>query len=355
VGGYVDGVDAWKRKPFRWRLPGLYTDDTQQALILAEVLTRCGRVDSERIAERYVALATPRGGYMGAHRAVSKSFRAVIDDLEAGVPADRTGQSSAGMGAAMRIAPVALFGEKSTESMLEWVLAASLITHRDIRSLAAAAGVALAIRRLIRGEIPSGSFLLRLAGDVRHAEAWILEHCGDWVSGRRQHSHSISQVIARTERWLDLPRDQAMQSIVEEANHHGPTGVLKRATQGFAPALLPACLYMLCKQPDFADCVLEMINLGGDADTAGAVLGSLAGAEHGFSGIPEELLAGLQNRAGIAVWADCLVQGGTEGCEHPLPDLIEVERSLCEAEGSFRDAQAFPRGGGGGQGAGVHR
>ena len=45
VKNYVDGVQAWKRKPYRWRLRGLYSDDTQQALALCDVLLEHGRVD----------------------------------------------------------------------------------------------------------------------------------------------------------------------------------------------------------------------------------------------------------------------------------------------------------------------
>src|SRR5436309_1272644 len=59
---YVDGAVAWRRKPYRWRMPGLYTDDTQQALALADVLLERGYVDVERLAEVYLALATPKGG-----------------------------------------------------------------------------------------------------------------------------------------------------------------------------------------------------------------------------------------------------------------------------------------------------
>ena len=35
VDNYVDGALAWKKKPYRWRMPGLYSDDTQQALAQA--------------------------------------------------------------------------------------------------------------------------------------------------------------------------------------------------------------------------------------------------------------------------------------------------------------------------------
>src|SRR5262245_54260390 len=51
---YVDGARAWKKKPYRWRMPGLYTDDTQQALAIADVLLEQSRVDPERLAKLYV-------------------------------------------------------------------------------------------------------------------------------------------------------------------------------------------------------------------------------------------------------------------------------------------------------------
>ena len=38
VTDYVDSTLAWKKKRHRWRLQGLYTDDTQQALALCDVL-----------------------------------------------------------------------------------------------------------------------------------------------------------------------------------------------------------------------------------------------------------------------------------------------------------------------------
>src|SRR3954467_13056772 len=61
VSGYVDGAVAWKRKPYRWRMPGLYTDDTQQALALSDVLIESGRADAGRLADVYLALANPKG------------------------------------------------------------------------------------------------------------------------------------------------------------------------------------------------------------------------------------------------------------------------------------------------------
>src|SRR4051794_29760725 len=68
VKNFVDGVQAWKRKPYRWRLRGLYSDDTQQALALCDVLLEYGAIDTDRLADLYLALATPKGSFAGAHR-----------------------------------------------------------------------------------------------------------------------------------------------------------------------------------------------------------------------------------------------------------------------------------------------
>src|ERR1700745_333715 len=79
---YVDGSIAWKRKPYRWRLPGLYSDDTQQALELADTLIEHGEVDADHLVGLYVQMATPRGVYMGAHRGVGRSFRHALGEWE---------------------------------------------------------------------------------------------------------------------------------------------------------------------------------------------------------------------------------------------------------------------------------
>src|SRR6185312_9250104 len=118
---YVDGARAWKKKPYRWRMPGLYSDDTQQALALCDTLLERRQVDPEHLAGLYLALATPRGAYVGAHRGVGRSFRYALAELERGIPPLEAGQLSAGVGAAMRIAPVALYCDDESPALFDAV------------------------------------------------------------------------------------------------------------------------------------------------------------------------------------------------------------------------------------------
>lgn len=333
---FVDGAKAWKKKPYRWRRPGLYSDDTQQALALSDVLLECGGIDPDRLADVYLRLATPKGSYIGAHRGVGRSFRQVLNALERGVSPRETGQESAGIGAAMRIAPVALYFDRDdTEAMFGAAMAASLMTHRDIRSLAGAMAVTHAVRRLLDGEPRDPSLLFRVAADVAKDEAKIVNRYGDVVSSARLYSKSLSNALAHTEKLLEVPRERALAGLVEEANSHGAEPPCKRATMGFPPAAIPTCLYLLVTTDSFEEAMIDVINLGGDADSTGAILGAMLGAHYGVDSIPSRWRSKLENLDGIDVRAQALAQRSTDNFE--IPDLVEGEKALSADEGTYRE------------------
>jgi len=344
---YVDGVKAWKKKPFRWRLPGLYTDDTQQALALIDVLLGAGKVDLDRLAEVYVEMATPDLGHAGAHRGVSKSFRKVLADLKRGVSPRETGQASAGIGAATRIAPVGLYHAGDPEALFDAVMAASLMTHRDIRSLSGAMAVALAVVRLLNlaDTRPNPSFVLWLAADVAKAEDRIAAEFAGSVNSLGAHRRSLSTAIANVDAVLEMPRDRALNALVEQANRHGPESGVRRATQGFPPSCIPTCLYLLLTTESIEEALVDIVNLGGDTDSAGAILGSFAGALYGTNPIPDRWLAGLQNRDAIDVRALAIHRGSARNLD--IPDLVTREFELSAREAANRESLlSQPRPGG---------
>ncbi len=72
--------------------------------------------------------------------------------------------------------------------------------------------------------------------------------------------------IAHAESVLDLPRERALSALVEEANRHGAEPACKRPTMGFPPACIPTCFYLLLTTDSFEEAVVDVVNLGGDAD-----------------------------------------------------------------------------------------
>jgi ADP-ribosylglycohydrolase len=334
---YVDGSVAWKKKPHRWRFPGLYSDDTQQALVLAEVLLECGRIVPERAVELYLELATLDGHFLGAHRGAGKSFRQAIERWQAGAGAMEAGQLSAGIGAAVRIAPLAIYFGQDGPGLFDAVMAASLMTHRDQRSLSGAFAVAHLVRRLLDGEPRSASLALRLAGDVARAEARIADEFADRaLTGLPDHRHALSQAIARVEALIDVPRPRALSALVDEANLHGAEPECRKPTMGFPPACIPTCLYVLLTTDSLHDALVDIINLGGDTDSAGAIVGAAAGAHYGVNAIPPRWLAGLQNVPGVNGRAVALARQSPAGVEFPA--LVETERELSRREAQRRES-----------------
>jgi ADP-ribosyl-[dinitrogen reductase] hydrolase len=326
VTDYVDGVKAWRKKPFRWRLPGLYTDDTQQALALTDVLLATGRVDLDHLAGLYVGLATPDLGYVGAHRGVGKSFKQVLIDLKKGVCPRETGQDSAGIG---------LYFADDPDRLFEAVVDASLMTHRDIRSVAGALAVALAVSRLLREPTRDPSFLFRLAADVFRAEDRLASEFGRSLTSVVAHRRSLSSAIAHVESVLECPRDRALVALAEHANRHGPDSPV-RPTQGFPPACIPTCLYLLLTTDSLEEALIDVVNLGGDADSAGAILGAFTGVVYGVAAIPDRWLLGLHNQDGIDARARAIARKSAFGLE--IPDLVAREYELSAKEAANRSA-----------------
>ena len=65
-------------------------------------------------------------------------------------------------------------------------------------------------------------------------------------------------------------------------------------SSGYVVHTLEAALWTFWTTKTFEEGALKVVNLGGDADTVGAVYGGLAGAWYGVEDIPEEWINGLQ-------------------------------------------------------------
>lgn len=81
-------------------------------------------------------------------------------------------------------------------------------------------------------------------------------------------------------------------------------------SDGYVVSTLEASLWCLAHGRTFEEIVLSAVNLGGDADTTGAVTGGMAGWLLGASTIPEAWIEALPRRAEV----EALIEGFTERC-----------------------------------------
>ena len=62
---------------------------------------------------------------------------------------------------------------------------------------------------------------------------------------------------------------------------------------GWAVSTLEAALWAFNSTSTFEDALIAAVNLGGDADSIGAVTGQIAGAYYGFAAIPERWIRAI--------------------------------------------------------------
>jgi ADP-ribosylglycohydrolase len=251
------------------RPAGSITDDTEQALLVADVLLAdSGHIDSEDLARRLLAWAE-RARERGSLDLLGPSSSAAVAALVAGGPLDEAGGFGATNGAAMRIAPVGLVATTDDlDGLVDLVVEASRVTHHTGVAIAGAAAVAAAVSAGIGGASAAEATTVGI-----HA-AELGQRRGEWFAGA-----SIARRITWAMSLVDAhDHDRSVRDIVELVG-------TSLATQ----ESVPAAFAVLALHPDDPwQACLTAASLGGDSDTIAAMTGAIAGACHGMDRWPHE-------------------------------------------------------------------
>jgi ADP-ribosylglycohydrolase len=336
----VDPLKVWSQQPWRWRQQGLYSDDTQQALFLADTLVRCRGFDAEffgRLLLRAGQAETP--GSFGAHRGIGPTFQAALKRLSEGVPAEQTGVPSAGMGAAMRVAPVGLYYADQQEELAPAAVRQGLVTHCDPRALALAAAVAFAVARGASGaweRLPPRDRIGELVEWVGRAEKQIETDFIARVPVQAMDMFGrVRSCVENFRHYLEMERKQVWNQVKNEANRHFPDHKITEPGDAFALAGGISALFVGVAAESFEDGVIEIIALGKDTDTMGAIAGGILGGRFGEEAIPQPWREGLQNREQVALRGEALLAKSFQGL--PIEDPVEMEARLTLAETKERE------------------
>ncbi len=319
------------------RLPGAYTDDTQQALCIVDVLLEKGRLAPEALAQKFVELAQPiegiRGPYFGAHRGTGPGFREAVRALQRGVSWRESGTLSAGNGTAMRVGPVGAFYHDGR--FIEFrtaVFQSAWITHRDPRALAGAFMIAYSVVFGINQGAPfdAGRFLRELYTVVQEAEKVIQKRY--WrpdLGVPREACFHVSEAIGRLRGWLAWDVQDVIAEVTDYAQQC--TAIPTHALSSFVLGSGVMAVYLFARfGADLETALIQAINLGGDTDSIGAMVGTMTGARHGYSAIPARWRSGLRNHDAIYARARALAR--KEGLPAGVPALREMEVALTREE-----------------------
>jgi ADP-ribosyl-[dinitrogen reductase] hydrolase len=240
------------------------------ALALAESLLAHFPLDPDDLARRFVSWLSFGPDDVGIHT------RHVLGRIRGGEPweqvirdVQRRNPDSAGNGSVMRCWPVAVARWNDLEQLLDESRLQSQVTHPHPECVEGCALVNAAIYYLIRGVLPA-------------------------------------EAVARATLHLSLP--PALQETLKAAPGRGRDEL---QNSGWVRHTLESALWGLRTTDSFEEAVVQVVNLGNDADTAGAVIGALAGTAYGLSAIPKRWRAVLQGewplKSGVRWHVDELV------------------------------------------------
>jgi ADP-ribosyl-[dinitrogen reductase] hydrolase len=237
-----------------WHIPaGYWTDDTSMAICLAESIISRDTVDATDLLNRFGRWYT-----QGENSATGRCFdignttRTNIEAfLKKGVTTAPNIHYQSGNGGIMRLAPVAVRWWHNTRCAEEMAAMQSRTTHGSDECLDCAKELAFIISRAIQG-------------------------------------HDVQKELSQQLGGLDV-------SVISNS--------------GRAKDTLLAAKWSVATTDSFESAVCKAVNLGGDADTIGAVAGQIAGACYGMEAIPDRWKTGLLHYERLTQLAEQLFWG----------------------------------------------
>ncbi len=223
--------------------PGQVTDDTQMCLALGDAILAARGWDLRMVADSFVGWMRSKPPDIG--HACRRGIRRYMLDGSLAAPA---AEDNAGNGAAMRNLPVALVTLGDAAAFARCTLAQTHLTHNHPLSDAAT---------LLLGQLTQTLLLGGSISDCRRC---------------------VSETLALHPKFRFEP--------------------WPGNTSGFVVDTVQTVLHAFFRNDSVESCIVDVVNRGGDADTAGALVGQLAGACYGVQDIPPRWLKQLDR--GIA-------------------------------------------------------
>lgn len=238
------------------------TDDTQMTIATCEALTAESTPNPEKIASTFTEWYRK-----GMITRVGSSTLKALKDLLLGqhwALSGRSGEMSAGNGAAMRIAPIAFYLNPEESKHRTVIRDICRITHKNEEAYVGALAVCLSVYYGFNGKWDSQDELLQLV----------------------VHQLPDSNVKDRIKEMSISCNEKSIREIA-----------LQYGTSGYVAESVPIALLGASRVNSlgFIEILKQLIACGGDTDTIASMAGQIMGAKTGFQMIPHQFVEKIPN------------------------------------------------------------
>jgi ADP-ribosylglycohydrolase len=241
-----------------------YTDDTEMASAVLEVLIRLRGIDEDVLAWQF-----RRRFHRDSERGYGKMTRRWLEQTLAGedwraVTARAFGGGSFGNGSAMRVAPVGVYFFDDPAKVVRMANASAVVTHAHPEGIAGAVAVALAAAAAVSNR----------ARPAAEAAAAIFKLVTAFVAEGR----TAAGIVSAGRLDLGTPLSEAAT-------------LLGNGSDITCMDTVPFCLWNACRcLGDYREAIISTVEAGGDCDTNAAIVGAIVTAYSGLDAIPAEWL-----------------------------------------------------------------
>ncbi|MBR2978758.1 MAG: ADP-ribosylglycohydrolase family protein [Myxococcaceae bacterium] len=304
-------ADDFAPRPRGGRLPrGIFSDDTQMMLAVAESILISGKIDGRTIAA-CIAKLWREGFILYADQVCTEAVNRLLEGtpwMSSGSPIGMATNS-----AAVRAAPIGLFQFDAQARIHRDAETQGVITHKDPRSIAGGAAMAAAVAISLGDPLPADTFCLRVAAIVRLLDPDLARHIEQLPQLLSFEPSDAARVISNA----GLPPHQPKDRV----------GI----SNFVYPSVLMAFYGALRARGDFRNCMEMVLLAGGDTDSVACMAGALMGAQYGCAILPSSLCKGVFDGARVVQIADALF----ELKERSLPREVAIATSARRNTGRF--------------------
>lgn len=271
---------------------GEVTDDTQECLIISSVLIEKGFFDEETFIAKMREWAITHK--MLDSTVIGPSTRRFLESIIEGRDYRIAGRMGDTNGGAMRVAPIGIFYHGELDQAIDNAILSALPSHGSKPGVASTAAIAGAIAMAMKENITPKEVMEAAVYAARKGEE----------AGYDIPAPSVADRIQWAMELVEQHNGKSVEEICYLLYRYIGAGMKSYESIPFSLGVFYA------SYGRFEEGILAAINIGDDADTNGAIVGSLCGAFQGIDGIKKEWIEKIeaQNQLSLRKIAQLLIE-----------------------------------------------